>query len=139
MGEKKPIKKDDEIVSPKPIYPQLLFTPDAATDATEDETAKIQFSRGLHYYNGDGEQKDFKKAAACFQSAAENGHADGYAYLGLCYKYGRGVKQSLPLAKQYLEMAVKKGSRIGEGFLEVMQTVEESARKVTKSKMTSIK
>ena len=49
---------------------------------------------GSFYFNGDGVEKDLKKAAEWFEQAKQ-GHADAQYNLGVCYEHGGGVPQDL--------------------------------------------
>ncbi len=52
------------------------------------------YSLGMNYYEGSGgAEKDYYQAVKWFKKAAQHEHVFGQYYLGLCYLYGRGIKQ----------------------------------------------
>ncbi len=67
-----------------------------------------QFWQGLCYYEGSyGARKDFVEAAGLFTKAAKDDHVLAQYYLGLCYLYGRGVKQSNSEAYSWFRKAAR--------------------------------
>ena len=68
-----------------------------------------------HYY-----ARDFNSAVYYFTQAAEAGHVEAQHSLGLCYKYGYGVKKDLQKAREWLQKAATQGHR---GAREVLRNM----------------
>ena len=60
--------------------------------------AREQFILGYKYYNGDGVEKDFRKAIRLWELSAEQGYADAQHALGLSYYSGEGVNEDEAIA-----------------------------------------
>ncbi len=58
------------------------------------KAAEKQYNLGLLYLFGDETEQDIKKAAECFQRAAQMGDADAQNNLGYCYAQGIGVRRN---------------------------------------------
>ena len=81
---------------------------DYIAKANEGE-AWAQNKLGLCYYDGNGVEQDYTKAAEWFHEAAEQGYAPAQYNLGECYYYGEGVKQDYPLAVSWYRLAAEQG------------------------------
>ncbi len=62
----------------------------------------------LKYYNGDGVDQDYEKAAELFEQASEAGDISAAYYLGLMYQEGTGVEQDIDEAVKWYTMAIEK-------------------------------
>ena len=84
-----------------------------------DGDALIQL--GIHYYWGKGTRKNPKAAVQCFRMAtkarfiSEWGIDDGFFFLGIAYREGRGVKASIPRARRLFKRANKDGDHLAAG------------------------
>lgn len=67
------------------------------------------FKLGLRYQNGEGVEKDNRKAFEWFQKAAEQGHATAQNGLGVMYYNGKGTEKNYAKAKRWYEKAAKQG------------------------------
>jgi TPR repeat protein len=76
----------------KPAVPQVPTAPAAKPVKKKPRSAQQQYDLAEKYYNGEaGYARDYTKAAALFTEAAESGYAPGCNFLGVCYRFGRGV------------------------------------------------
>lgn len=64
---------------------------------------------GACYVRGEGVEKNFPFAVACFHRAAEAGCAGGLRALGGCYEIGLGVERSLHKAIHNYSLAAEHG------------------------------
>ena len=69
--------------------------------------AKEDNALGEKYYNGNGVEKDYYKAAGLFLKSAEAENADGQYNYGECLFYGDGVAQDQNAAIEYYRLAAK--------------------------------
>jgi hypothetical protein len=80
----------------------------------------VEYNLARHYYNGDGLDKDYAKAAKWFRKAAEKGNATAQFYLGLMYYNGEGVPQDYAEAAKWYRKAADQGRADAENNLGVM-------------------
>ena len=64
---------------------------------------------GVCYDNGEGVEKDKRKAFGWYERAAEQGLAEAQYNLGVCYEYGRGVEKDENKAFEWYEKAAEQG------------------------------
>ena len=69
--------------------------------ATASADADNWFSVGEKYFYGLGLSKNYTEAARCYRKAAELGHPEAARQLGLMYREGLGVEQSLSMAEEW--------------------------------------
>jgi TPR repeat protein len=69
--------------------------------------AKALYERGQMLVSKDSLLRDFEEAAQCFRKAADQGHAGAQLELGLCYEYGKGVRQDLGEAMRWYQKATE--------------------------------
>ena len=60
---------------------------------------------GRCYQNGEGVEKDLKKAVQYYTLAANQEHANARCNLGRCYQNGKGVEKDLQKAVEYYTLA----------------------------------
>ncbi|KAJ1985030.1 ERAD-associated protein [Dimargaris verticillata] len=86
------------------IAPQLALS--AWTRAANQGNLEARVKAGDYYFYGRGTPRDLKKAATCYQVAAEN-HMNPIAMwnLGWMYENGLGVDQDFHLAKRWYDRA----------------------------------
>ena len=77
--------------------------------------AHIQMAN--RYKEGDGVIQSYTKTLEMYVDAAELGHADAYAGIGLCYKEGIAVERNMSKAFYFLEVGAKKGSIVAQKLL----------------------
>ena len=75
----------------------------------DKDSADAQFKLGIRYANGDGVEENVEKAAACFRTAAEQGHVGAQANLGVCYAAGEGVEEDAAEAVKWYRKAAEQG------------------------------
>lgn len=69
------------------------------------------YNMGLCYMHGDSHmEKDYNKAAICFNVASGGGDVDATVYLGTFYQQGLGVEQNIRKAVELFETAALNGS-----------------------------
>ena len=85
--------------------------------AGEHGDVRAQLDLGIMYfYGGRNVAQDKAEAAIWFRRAAEQGHNEAQAQLGLMYYYGRGVREDEAEAARWFHQAVDRGDdRVTEG------------------------
>ena len=100
------------------LSPQLIASAAALAGARSEKLQKIielangddldaQEKLAICYYNGEGVERDYEKAAYWFALAAKQGSITAQYYLGGCYQKGTGVEQSDEKAVQWLREAAE--------------------------------
>ena len=114
--------------------------PVAGTGVTSDKRKEIVskkppvdaaaiYKEALKYHNGDGVQKDEKRAFRLFKEAGEMGHGSAQRYVGWMYQKGQGVAVDYQRAVRFYEKACDGGNISGCGNLGYMY---ENGKGVTK-------
>ncbi len=67
----------------------------------------FQYQMGLRFYQGDGVEKDYKRAFELFSKSAANGNIEASVKQGICYYYGRGVSLDYAKAVECFKKAIK--------------------------------
>lgn len=75
------------------------------------------YKEALKYHNGNGVQKDEKRAFRLFKEAGEMGHASAQVFVGYMYSTGKGVKQDYHRAVELYKQACDGGNARGCGNL----------------------
>ena len=86
----------------------VLFISLLSVNIIADEypsAAREQFILGYKYYNGDGVEKDFRKAIKLWELSAEQGYADAQHALGLSYYSGEGVNEDEAIAFMWIAIS----------------------------------
>lgn len=78
------------------------------------------YAKGQAYHFGEGEEKDYIKAANYYLEAAKLGHNDAMKMLGYMYKNGFGVVQSYTKAEEWYRKAILAGNKYAERELSRM-------------------
>jgi len=86
-----------------------------ATSTPPDAIAMVNL--GVRYMDGEGVTRDFKKAIALFQQAADLKNDIAMCNLGIAYEQGEGVEKNLDLAIEWYLKAVAVNSRNAVGSL----------------------
>jgi hypothetical protein len=86
----------------------------------EQGDAETQATIGFAYYNGQGIEKDFEKAAEWFRMAAEQGHAVAQHNLGFMYLMGEGIAKNDEAAVKWFRMAAEQGYAVSQKNLGVL-------------------
>jgi tetratricopeptide (TPR) repeat protein len=68
--------------------------------------AQEQFQAGEQYYKNN----DYPRALACYQKAAEQGHADAQYMLGNCYYEGKGAEKDYKRAFEWYKKSAEQGN-----------------------------
>ena len=76
------------------------------------------YSLGGMYERGEGVVKDYDKARAWYQKAADAGNADAMYYLGWMDENGEGVTEDYKKAFEWYQKSLAVGSRIAREGLE---------------------
>jgi TPR repeat protein len=82
--------------------------------------AAAQVSLGVRYYNSQGGDNDFVKAAMWFQKAAAQGNIYGQYDLGLCFLNGRGVQADAVRGAELVTQAAQKGYAQAQFYLGIL-------------------
>ena len=86
----------------------------------EQGEADAQYNLGDCYYNGNGVEQSYSKAAKWFRLAAEQGLAQAQYALGVCYDNGDGVEQSYTEAVKWYKKAAEQGHEYAKKELDFM-------------------
>jgi TPR repeat protein len=92
--------------------------------------AEAQFSLGLQYDTGNGEQHDPEQAFYWFSRAARQGIAGACLYLGMKYEFGTGVGRDLLQAQHWYEQAAGQGWPQAAFMLASLYLNNEPARRI---------
>ena len=92
------------------------YTNDLLAKATQGD-AGAQNDLGICYRDGDGGEKDEKRACYWFSKAAEQGNALGQYNLGICYKDGIGGGKDEKKACSLFSKAAEQGNALGQNNL----------------------
>ncbi|KAL0229295.1 hypothetical protein GEMRC1_013914 [Eukaryota sp. GEM-RC1] len=77
------------------------------------ETSDHMYSTGLDFFNGDQVPKNYEKAFALFQKAANLGHVESIFKLGSCFYLGLGVSKNLEQAAELFTQSGELGHVLG--------------------------
>jgi len=75
----------------------------------KEGNAEAMNLKGAMYYEGQGVDKDQKKAVSWYKKAADAGSSIAMSNLGYAYFYGNGATVNMALAYKYFSMAVQRG------------------------------
>lgn len=89
-------------------------------EAARQGNIAAQNAIGVCYYNGDGVEQDYKKAAEWFWKTAEKGNVTGQYNLGYMYDYGKGFEQDHQQALYWYQKAAGQGHKNSMNNLGVM-------------------
>ena len=109
-------------------------TPEKIAEWKEDAKngdAWAQFTLGIAYATGRGVPQDDKVAVKWYKKAAEQGHADAQAGLGLIsWEYGNGIVEDKVQAYAWLNIAAANDDKWKETKSELAQkmTIEQIAK-----------
>ncbi|KAA8499381.1 putative cysteine-rich receptor-like protein kinase 39 [Porphyridium purpureum] len=107
--------------------------------AAEAGITEGQFRLGKILLDGShGMCQHLEYGAGWVRTAAEKGHMDAMIELGRCYHGGRGLTQTLTLAKEWYARAAKLGSRDGSASLESIEAEERHLRHNTADRLSRI-
>ena len=82
----------------------------SATKARADDgDAEAQFSLGLKFAEGDGEEQDYVQAAMWYRKAADQNHSTAQFNLGIMYAKGQGVAVNDGDALMWIRRAAERG------------------------------
>jgi len=76
-----------------------------------------EFSRALLYYRGQGVTQDYSEAARLLRQAADKGHAEAQASLGVMFELGKGVTQDYAQAAAWYTKAAAQGFPFAQNAL----------------------
>ena len=79
--------------------------------------ADAQCALGDCYYNGEGVDKDLKKAVFWYQKAAEQDYAPAQYNLGYCYQEGEGIEKDIAQAIKLFDKASEAGDEDAQNAL----------------------
>ena len=93
-----------------PVPPPVLPPPPPLThNPTRILKPDLEFDLGTRFFKGQGMDKNYERAAECFQVAATHGHAAAQVNLGYCYYHGYGVPQNVVHARTLFQAALDQG------------------------------
>ena len=80
--------------------------------------AEAQGHLGFDYAHGQGEPKDYVKAADWFMKSAAQGYAEAQYNLGSLYAHGQGVPKDYAKAIYWLKKAAEQGNKTAKRDLQ---------------------
>eukprot|EP00729_Bicosta_minor_P032586 gene32586-biopygen10500 len=83
-------------------------------------TPAAQYNLGTMYYNGNGVEQDYVKAAKWYRRSAKAGHAKAQNNLGLMYDTGKGVQQDHVEAAKWFRKSAEAGNAMAQNNLGIM-------------------
>ena len=86
-------------------------------------TPEELYHKGLDYESGNGVDKDYHKAVACYQIAVKKGSPEAQNALGICYAKGNGVSKNYQKAREYYQSAANQGSKEAQKNLEEIEDI----------------
>ncbi len=110
-----PVKKVAEVAA---MTPKAKPAPPPAAPKTDD--GATAHKKGLSFYKGVGEAKNFKTARKWFEEAAKKGHAAAQYNLGIMSYLGQGTEQDYLRASEWFRMAAEQDHALAQynlGFL----------------------
>lgn len=112
--------KSVEKMSGRKEIKELMNTPKAILSLkglAEKGNPSAQNFLGAKYYNGEGVEKDLKKAAKWFRKAAEQGNVNSQFNLGLMHARGYGVLEDLESTRKWFQKAAIQGHGQAQNLL----------------------
>ena len=97
----------------------------------ESGTPEAKYCLAFQILNGQGVQRDPKKAFALFAESMEGGFLPAVSEVAQCYGYGIGVKTDDPKAFELFSRAAESGDPYGMSMLSMMITGAPTALSVT--------
>ncbi|MDR2892494.1 MAG: sel1 repeat family protein [Deltaproteobacteria bacterium] len=79
-----------------------------------NERAKELYAAGCAYFNGEGQEQDYRKALELFLQAADMEHPDAIYALGMMYDQGMGTEQDFTQAAHFYLQAAELGYPIAQ-------------------------
>lgn len=79
-------------------------------NAAECGDLEAQYNLAGCYYNGEGIERDYKKAFNLYSVVAENGDADAQANLAEMFEKGKGTEKDLKKALFWYSKAANQGN-----------------------------
>ena len=77
--------------------------------AAEQGEPVAQYCIGIMYENGDGVEKDYKKAKEWYEKSAKQGNVEALVSLAIMYEEGKGVEPDFKKAISWYKKAAKAG------------------------------
>ncbi|MBQ2152767.1 MAG: protein kinase [Clostridia bacterium] len=84
----------------------------------EQGDADAQCNLGNRYYNGEGVERDYRKAVYWYTKAAEQGNAVAQCGLCICFYFGSGIEKDLSSAVYWYEKAAAQGQEEAKKMLD---------------------
>ncbi len=97
-------------------------------EAARKGNIEAQNAIGVCYYNGDGVEKDYKKAAEWFWKAASQGDKNAMNNIGVMYEFGKGVEKNYAEAAAWYQKAIDKGNKKAPANLEKLRKKQEEEK-----------
>ena len=88
-----------------------------------------QHNLGLLYFHGRGVAQNYQQAAAWFQKAANQGHADAQLFLASMYAEGIGVAQDRQQAAAWFQKAAEQGHAKAQVYLGSMYRTGDGVKR----------
>lgn len=104
---------DLNTLDPRSQHLVKSWEPDRPLRSIDD----VRTDHAFAYYNGNGVQKDLRRAVEVFEKSAKNGDASAQGMLGLMYLDGEGVRANKVTGAQWLERSARQGNTVAEGVL----------------------
>ena len=89
------------------------------------QSPEDQFKVGKTYQNGEGVEKNIKKAAEWYKKSADGGFRDAQVHIGYMYAKGIGVDQNMDSAIHYFKLAADQGDEESIKLLKALAEEEK--------------
>ena len=106
--------------------------------ATDASSVQQMVEEGKKYLDGKGVPKDYTKAFALFQKAADQGNANGQNNLGSMYYNGRGVPQDYKKAVEWYQKAADQGNTNAKAKVQEVTNILNPRAKIEVNPVKSI-
>jgi TPR repeat protein len=87
----------------------------------DQEESEALYELGMNYYNGNGVNKDYYKAAEWYRKASDQGYAKAQYNLAICYYNGFGVNKDINKTEELLKLAAEQGHAKAKTGIEILK------------------
>ena len=85
---------------------------------------EVYLNLGILFYNGNGVDLDYGKAATCFQRAADMDDPTALYNLAICYYNGKGVAVNRDMAMECVRRSAELGNKDAQNYLDALRQEE---------------
>lgn len=97
--------------------------------------SEVFLNLGTLFYNGDGVDLDYGKAATCFQRAADMNEPKALYNLAICYYNGLGVEMNQDMAIECIKRSAELGNEKAQNYLNALRQEEYERQQAMQAAM----